>query len=315
MPNEELEICERLRKTREGVLKITQAACAKEIGLDRSTLANYETGRTPLPFEPALRFCRQFIISEEWLATGRHDALHAALPGNIAGAGDWKTFDEKISIRQCMDLFSEPARLHISSGTLFSKAFNDVLGSRYRELVKHSPFYPRIEPSDADGWDVAVNLLKVIYERHFHLLDETAKLRQIKPSDLWRLYLSRALVCCAITFKSFDETNLAAVPMEKVRWLRDILFEPPDGEVKNNGKEDLTGTSEMRKVEGVKSEIQRLLARVSRLVAAKGTKAKLAETLEVPQSRLSEWLGGKCDPSGETTLRLLRWVEQQERQK
>jgi transcriptional regulator with XRE-family HTH domain len=106
-----------------------------------------------------------------------------------------------------------------------------------------------------------------------------------------------------------------------VAWgaVRDVLFEPeadqvlaPSGLAEKN---ELTTTSEIRKVEDVKSEIEKLLARVRGLVSAKGMKAKLAATLGVPQSRLSEWLGGTCEPSGETTLRLLKWVEQQERQK
>ena len=76
----------------------------------------------------------------------------------------------------------------------------------------------------------------------------------------------------------------------------------------------LTASSEFRKVADMKSGLQELLGKVRRLTEGKGMKAKLAKCLGVPQSRISEWLAGKYEPSGEITLRLLHWVEQQEPQ-
>ena len=58
-------------------------------------------------------------------------------------------------------------------------------------------------------------------------------------------------------------------------------------------------------------DLAELLARVRVLVTEKGMKTRLAAELEVPQSRVSEWLSGKYEPSGEVTLRLLRWVAEQ----
>jgi len=57
-----------------------------------------------------------------------------------------------------------------------------------------------------------------------------------------------------------------------------------------------------------------LMKRLQRLTEPSGMKGKLAKALGVPQPRVSEWLAGKYEPSGETTLRLLHWVGQQERQ-
>jgi transcriptional regulator with XRE-family HTH domain len=79
-------------------------------------------------------------------------------------------------------------------------------------------------------------------------------------------------------------------------------------------KKPLTVGSEIRNTPGMQSELQGLLAKVKRLTQAKGLKARLAATLGVPAPRISEWLAGKYEPSGETTLRLLHWVEQQEAQ-
>jgi transcriptional regulator with XRE-family HTH domain len=73
-------------------------------------------------------------------------------------------------------------------------------------------------------------------------------------------------------------------------------------------KESVDTISEFRKPLVVKSELKQLLADVRRLTKAKGAKAQLAKKLDVPQSRLSEWLAGKYEPSGEIALRLRNWV-------
>jgi len=75
----------------------------------------------------------------------------------------------------------------------------------------------------------------------------------------------------------------------------------------------LTDDSEIRKVEPMFG-LQELLGKVRRLTESRGVKVKLAKSIGVPQPRISEWLAGKYEPSGETTLRLLQWVEQQELQ-
>jgi transcriptional regulator with XRE-family HTH domain len=78
-------------------------------------------------------------------------------------------------------------------------------------------------------------------------------------------------------------------------------------------KKMLTATSLKGKTTAMHSELSQLLARIKRLSQAKGSKARLAEALGVPQARVSEWLSGKKEPGGETTLRLLKWVEERER--
>ena len=65
---------------------------------------------------------------------------------------------------------------------------------------------------------------------------------------------------------------------------------------------------------GVKSEIEGLVNRLRRATTKPGKKAELARFMNVAPARVSEWLSGQ-EPGGENALRLLRWVEQQERQK
>jgi transcriptional regulator with XRE-family HTH domain len=72
----------------------------------------------------------------------------------------------------------------------------------------------------------------------------------------------------------------------------------------------LTEVTPARNMAGM-TEIAFLLQRLKR--ALEGVrKGDLARSLKVPLPRVSEWLSGRVMPSGETTLRLLHWVEQQE---
>jgi hypothetical protein len=87
----------------------------------------------------------------------------------------------------------------------------------------------------------------------------------------------------------------------------------------NPEKPELTNDSPKGNTVGVKSELEMLMARVKRQAAKPGAKAKLARFLDVAPARITEWLNDnpemRKEPGGNYTLRLLRWVEQQERQK
>lgn len=74
---------------------------------------------------------------------------------------------------------------------------------------------------------------------------------------------------------------------------------------------DLTAKSKYRKPPQVPlPTLKQLLDQTRELVEPSGMKAVLASYLGVPQSRVSEWLGGKHEPSGEVTLKLLKWVSE-----
>ena len=102
----ERRVCERLKEAREN-LRFTQAEFAAEVGIKRQRLASYEEGRAPVRFDLALRICRQFILSEKWLATGKGDP------------------------RMLMDLTSENAVLRIPADMGFGAAYDEYLGSLY----------------------------------------------------------------------------------------------------------------------------------------------------------------------------------------
>lgn len=74
----------------------------------------------------------------------------------------------------------------------------------------------------------------------------------------------------------------------------------------------LTGFAASGKLPRVKSQLKDLLARANRLTSVPGAKTALADSLGVPLTSLSRWLSGERGPGGETTLRLLAWVQAQE---
>jgi transcriptional regulator with XRE-family HTH domain len=56
----------------------------------------------------------------------------------------------------------------------------------------------------------------------------------------------------------------------------------------------------------------KLIERLRHVTAERGRKTELAKRLGVSQQKVSDWLSGRVEPSGETTLRLLEWVTAEE---
>ena len=79
-------------------------------------------------------------------------------------------------------------------------------------------------------------------------------------------------------------------------------------------KRVLTQASTCGIVPPVKAQLDNLLAKLNRLTQEPGKKTELAEFLGAPLASVSRWLSGKRDPGGETTLKMLRWVQEQESQ-
>jgi transcriptional regulator with XRE-family HTH domain len=105
--------------------------------------------------------------------------------------------------------------------------------------------------------------------------------------------------------------------IEAYRQITEILFRgvgAPQAADEKTSKQVLTSISVSANVSAMQSEIKRLRDRLNRATAAKGMKTQLAAKMGVPLPCISDWLSGKREPAGDTTLRLLHWVEQQERQ-
>lgn len=65
-----MTINERIKKLR-GSLKLTQEEFAERLGIKRSTIAAYETGRNEPVDSVISLICREYSVNEEWLRTGK----------------------------------------------------------------------------------------------------------------------------------------------------------------------------------------------------------------------------------------------------
>lgn len=79
-------------------------------------------------------------------------------------------------------------------------------------------------------------------------------------------------------------------------------------------KKRLTNITDIGNTAAVKSKLSPLLARLNTATSERGMKSVLAKYMKVPLPNVSQWLSGEREPSGETTLQLLHWVEERERQ-
>lgn len=342
LPIRDQQICGRLRRAREEILEITQSACAARLGLDRSTLANYEAGRSALRFEMALRFCREFIISEEWLATGKFDAFYQALESlgqsPIQAAAGRSMFDNTISVRQCVDLWSDPIARHIKPGTAFSAAYASGLDRKYAEYVREFTFYPYLRLSEADAPGVALNYLQVAHSRHVLMLANAAVTKGVRPSDMWRVYTRCVISACDLIWRRQMGSPSSESDMLELGWLRSILnnpngtlptlvggsWEPPmdyswarsavhgPQNDTDSSVSSLQNVTELDNFKSVTPAFADLLLRLNVATEERGKKSELANFLGVSLPVVSVWLAGKREPGGEATLRLLEWVQAQE---
>jgi transcriptional regulator with XRE-family HTH domain len=342
LPERERQICERLREMREE-LGHTQNEFATQVGINRQRLASYEEKRAPLRYDLALRFCRQFIISEEWLATGKCEACHAeARRRGAEEKGDWVGIDKDIFRKQCVDLLSDPVSLHIKPGTLFSEAFGTILSGRYAELLTEFYHTPRVCVTEADNSKLLINFLKAIHERHFKLLENEALGHGFRQSEVRRLYTARIYECSYLIFlKVFGLIAGKELPLKQLAqfdWLHAVSSEPTapiggpltkvSGAVgdmartgdENKREQDLPDSEISVKHDDVKAQLPGLLDRLKKAAAAPGQKTALADFLskqsgsKIPLASVSRWLSGEREPGGEVTLKMIRWCELQERQ-
>lgn len=272
----EIEICERLREAR-ARLRLTQAEFAAQIEITRPRLASYEECRVSLRFDLALRICRQFIISEKWLATGEGD------------------------VRLLMDLATDHSINKIRPDLSFGQAYDEILGKRYEQAFKEQGGNIRIQIHSGEGMPFIKNLFLLIVERWCSLLNPDEI-----PAFLMQL-INIGIEIVRARVQTGKLPKLLRLDAEGGgAYLAGVEEELP-----RMAKKDLVDNSLKSNNMAVKSQIQKLIEKVNRKASRPGAKAELAKELDVAPARVSEWLSGKKEPGGEYALRLLDWVEQE----
>jgi transcriptional regulator with XRE-family HTH domain len=149
------EIADRLRLAREG-LGATQTELAGQISITRDRLASYEDGRAILRCDVALRVCRQFFVSEFWLATGAANEQQLKARRNVA-------FSD-LDARLTMALAVEQAALACPPGYSFADGFDPFLRQQYNFLSAQQNGFPRIKPLPSDGAEYFRNALNCMMD-------------------------------------------------------------------------------------------------------------------------------------------------------
>ena len=294
----EIEICHRLKEFRREVSGLSRIVFAQKVGLDSSIIVRYEHARVALKYAHAWRLIRSYYISPEWLATGK--------------GGKWD---------RVAGITPSPESLNLSGNVLFSKVFDRYLATEIASIKEGQT--ATIETPNADE-------MRVRHEYGFNkqLRDWLTEI----PQDQMHSFVEMLRKAGISIFSETPKENPHVISQRKERLMEDLNMdvkirlygysgwvpEKNDAGSILGDKDCLTVSSEFRNTlpdMKLARTMKQLLEDVRRLAKPAGMKAQLAKYLEVPQARVSEWLGDKYEPSGEITLKLLQWVEQQERQK
>jgi transcriptional regulator with XRE-family HTH domain len=182
--------------------------------------------------------------------------------------------------------------LEIAQGELFSAAYERRLGHFVKRQVLETEALARAITDQAGGAN------RLLQDRLYNLA--ICWFQRIPP-HLYDQYFRELM---ALSSEFFQQHRSQ---FETESWPPPPISPSSDSEKKMLPATSLksnTGIVNIRTLDGLRAALR---ANTSK----KGEKAALANLLQVPQARVSEWLSGKKEPGGETTLRLLHWVEQQ----
>jgi len=153
LSDNEKAICLRVKEARQ-CLRLDQSEVARRLGLEPHAISTIEKCRVPLRFDIALRFCRELIVNEEWLATG----CYLTLEKEAKRLGVTKTGDAKdlhpLFFRLTCDLWSEDVTRKIPARALYSEAFAQFLSPVYEQLAIANFYHPRLKPNMHDTLDI-----------------------------------------------------------------------------------------------------------------------------------------------------------------
>lgn len=181
--------------------------------------------------------------------------------------------------------------LEIKPKELFSAAWHRRVGHLVKREVKASEAMKQILANDPNAPD------KILANRLYWLVGLAT---QHIPPELYHAY-----------FDTLTAETSAFISSHALQGTYLATGTPPKAPQKNS----LRNVSDYVNLASVKPQMPNFLDRLKKMTAERGKKTALAKFLGVPLASVSQWLSGDREPGGERTLRMLRWVEQQERQK
>lgn len=282
IPASEKAIGRRLREFRL-VLGLSQAAFARRAGLDAALLASYEHGRSRLNYSVAWKVLTAFQLNPECLAipNGRYFPPVSVPTPEELKIGERTPFS-----------------------TVYAKHLAPLVSSALADWSSKGPPEPtplRVPDTSPRGRVALDAKLSAWLRRYVETVPDACLEKFADGVYQHGTQLARSL---PRDTKEVWERRLSE--MEKLR------AQQVETKITAKAVDMITLASNSGDVQ---DEVGKLRRRLKRATRPYGKKAELARLLGVAMPRISDWLSGKKEPGGETALRLLRWVEQQERTK
>jgi transcriptional regulator with XRE-family HTH domain len=309
LPDKERAVCARLREVRQH-LRLTQTEFAVQIGISRERLASYEDARAPVRADVGLRACRQFVVSEKWLATGFMYSESKPVPLTA-----WEA-------HFTMDLIREFKPDQFKPRQPFGAAYQAYFSPKYEQLAKAllkrgSHPFPRIVLNHADDLSAIKNA--------FDFCICTCS-RMLGPQDQKRLFFA-LIISARVLWQELSEQveprnestdferALSTIESENAQewfWGYQVVRALNPYWNPQRKRLLLTNVDESVKTAPVKSQLRDLLADLNQLTKESGKKTELAAFLGAPLASVSRWLSGEREPGGEIALLLRRWADDPE---
>jgi DNA-binding transcriptional regulator YiaG len=253
---------------------VSQSDLAGAIGTTRDQLASIEYGRNPLRYWLADRLCEKFDVCQQWLAMGEGPMRgYVGLPPEIG--------------------------LEIAPRELFSAAYESRVAHIVKRQIQETESLARTIAAQPGGED------KLLQDRLYNLA--LCWFSRI-PAHLYDDYFRELMAASSDFFqKNRHRFSTSTWPPPAVGPAAPTEVAPETENIM------LTEAESHAKLPSVKSQLNNLLADLNRLTKESGKKTELADYLGAPLASVSRWLSGEREPGGETTLKMLRWVQQQER--
>jgi len=257
---------------------LTLAEFGSRIKASRSYLSRLENGKNTRTSEQFLHIvCQNFRVSREWLLNGKGEVFDQAQASDATENKAWPL--EGIVSKEALYIVGA-----------WISAFNfDVKGIANLLLkVMEEPIY---EPHRTE---IVVILLN-------ELVAQINNCGEIQGSGKPMSDFGKKAIKALEEFKSRNQRQKTLVTIQPSQ--------------KTSRDSTLTNVVLSDNIDNVKAQLPALLKRLNEMTRERGTKTALAKFMGVKLPTVSRWLSGDKEPGGETTLKLLHWVEQQERQK
>lgn len=287
MPAEEKAICQRLRQFR-AFTGLSQAEFASLTGLDQRAYASYEYARSQLNYPAAWRILRAFRqLSPQWLAEGQGMMLYTYFVS-----------------------YPMPEETGLGPRALYSLVYETSL----RALLFQSRSAWNVAPDKPFPlFRVGGGIVGRLEGRQI-FLDILSGWLAGRPDARINDFLNDLLHQCSQVLDRHPREEDESAISRRVQEMLAIEAKLAVGLERYSQHSGLTNSS-LKRINTPMLTLDQLVRKLKVRCRERGKKAALARKLGVPAARVSEWLSGKKEPGGETTLRLLQWVEQQERQK